>query len=744
MKKILKYALLGLAAVLLVVAGLIAFILATFDPNQYKPQIIQAVQDKQQRTLKLDGDIRLTLFPGIGAAVERMSLSEHNSEQEFAAIGSARFSLAVMPLLTKKVVISEIALNGVKVNVIKHRDGSTNLDDLIGKNEKVAKDAEPAGDQSAAPVAFDIAGVKVENVEMNYTDEGSAARYAVRNLNLKTGRIANGVPTSINLNAVVQASKPQLDIAAALQVTATLDIEKNLYQMEDMDLSVKGGVLDISDLQLNVSGNARASVAANEYFANKLSVTVQGKKGGDVFDASVKLPSFAYAGEKLAVGKLDASARLDGAIGKLGAAIRLQDVQGDEQTFKSAGLELDAEFKQPEQAFKLKLATPVAGSIKAKQLNLSNLLIALNASGEKIPNKSISSELKGSLHVDGERGSMQLNLAGGLLQSQLKSKLALKNFSAPAIRFDVELDQFDADPYMPKKAKAEVAKEPAAAEQPFDLSALQELNLNGSVRIGSLKVANIRASKLRVDVKAQNGLLNIKPLSASLYEGGTTGSIEVDVNPDLPTFSVKQTLSGVQIGPLVKDAADFDIAEGKANLNVQLTTQGNTVTAIKQGLNGTVALNMDGGALKGINLGKLVHGVQNLGQGVETLKPAAGDKTEFNELKANFKLANGVARNDDLLIKSQSLRVTGAGQIDIGNSSMDYGIKTTVAEAVDAKSGSMTIPVQLVGPFADLKIKVDYGAVVRDVAKQKLEQKKQQLQDELKNKMQDKLKGLFK
>jgi len=55
----------------------------------------------------------------------------------------------------------------------------------------------------------------------------------------------------------------------------------------------------------------------------------------------------------------------------------------------------------------------------------------------------------------------------------------------PAIRYDLEVDQFDADPYMPKKTVASQEKsQKAKPEQPFDLSALKTLNLEGSLRVG--------------------------------------------------------------------------------------------------------------------------------------------------------------------------------------------------------------------------------------------------------------------
>ena len=64
MNKIVKFVVLPLTGIIVIVAALAAYVAATFDPNQYKPQIVQAVKDKTKRVLKIEGDIKLSLFPG--------------------------------------------------------------------------------------------------------------------------------------------------------------------------------------------------------------------------------------------------------------------------------------------------------------------------------------------------------------------------------------------------------------------------------------------------------------------------------------------------------------------------------------------------------------------------------------------------------------------------------------------------------------------------------------------------------
>jgi AsmA protein len=93
MNKILKYALLSLAVLAVIALAAVAYVAATFNPNEYKAQIIKAVKDSKQRDLRLDGDIKLSFFPSIGASVSKVSLSEFRSDNEFAAIDSARVSM---------------------------------------------------------------------------------------------------------------------------------------------------------------------------------------------------------------------------------------------------------------------------------------------------------------------------------------------------------------------------------------------------------------------------------------------------------------------------------------------------------------------------------------------------------------------------------------------------------------------------------------------------------------------------
>src|SRR3954463_8891073 len=168
----LKYVLIGTGGLLVLAIVAVAVFAMTFDPNRYKAQIEAAVKEKTGRTLKLEGDLKVAIFPSLGADVAKVTLSERASNQEFLSLDSAHASVALLPLLHGEVIIDRVKVAGLKANIVKGKDGKFNFDDLLQ-----AKDAKPAPESkeekkgdAKAPVKFDIAGVGIERSAISYKD----------------------------------------------------------------------------------------------------------------------------------------------------------------------------------------------------------------------------------------------------------------------------------------------------------------------------------------------------------------------------------------------------------------------------------------------------------------------------------------------------------------------------------------------------------------------------------------------
>ncbi|HAJ71903.1 MAG TPA: membrane assembly protein AsmA, partial [Methylophilaceae bacterium] len=118
MKNIMKYALLGFGGIIILIILIGAYFAATFNPNDYKQKIIDLVKEKKERTLHIDGDIKLSFWPKIGADLGKISLSEHKTDQTFASVNSVKVALAVLPLLRKELVIDTVYVDGASAHII--------------------------------------------------------------------------------------------------------------------------------------------------------------------------------------------------------------------------------------------------------------------------------------------------------------------------------------------------------------------------------------------------------------------------------------------------------------------------------------------------------------------------------------------------------------------------------------------------------------------------------------------------
>ena len=726
--KILKYVLYAVAGLVIVVGAVVAYIAATFDPNQYKPQIVKALKDKTQRTLKLDGDIALALFPNIGAKVSRASLSERGSEKEFAAVEEIRVALKLMPLLSKQAVVDAVEVKGLRANLVRFKDGRTNADDLAGAPDK----APPPAKGAEAEFKIDIDHVLIEDAAITFTDQAAGAKYVLNKLNLKTGRIASNVPTGIELSATVQADKPKVDLRTALKTRLTFDPEQQRYAFEGLDLDARGEAAGIKELVASAKGDLDVRGATKELTASRLAVSATGKQAGGDMKVRLDAPKLVVTKDKVSGDRITLDVALSDAKRKLNAKLEVPGIEGDAKAFKAGQVTAAVDLQQEGAAIKVKLASPVTGSVEAERIELPKLTATLHVTNPKLPKSPIEANVVGSALVDLARQSANLNFSTKLDASNINGRVGLARFTPPSYTFDLNIDQLDADRYLPKGGAQPAAggAKGAPGEQPFDFSALKGLNANGTVKIGALKVANVKASNVRLDIKAAGGRLDVNPINANLYQGSLNGALSVQAAAT-PVVGVKQTLSGVNLGPLLKDAADFDTLEGRGNVSLNASGQGSTMTALKKALTGNAAIKVTDGAIKGIDIVGTLRDVKSkLGalRGQRTQGANKAEKTDFSELSGTFNIVNGVAHNNDLQGKSPALRLAGEGRIDIGQELLDYLIKASVVATSRGQGGrdltdlsGITVPVRVTGSFDKPSYSLDFSGVAADLAKQQLE-----------------------
>lgn len=733
MNRYLKYTLASLAGATILIVFLLAVASLAINPNDYKPQIVQMVKENNHRNLTLAGNIKLTFFPKLGLDLGQTTLSEFRGEKEFAAVESARLYLSWWPLLIKKMVVDQVRIEGMRANLVRFKDGTTNFDDLLKTESK----------ENNKQISFDIDSVRIDKSALSFQDAMAGRRFSASEITIKTGRLTNGLPTDVTAAFNLKSDNPLINAHFLMAAGVTFNTEAKQYAVKDLNLEIRGEAAGLSDLTAALKGDMELDLPGDMLLAENLSCTLTGKKGTDDVSITLTAPRLQRIAGKVATDAIELSAKVrknEGDGGETSLLASIPSLAGDNQAFKTGTLNIEVNEKLAGTEYKGKLSSPLSGSFSDKQFSLSKMKGSLTANEGKIFSSGMKLELAGSAQLDLETSRAALNLTSHLDESTLQLKAEATPFTNPHIALDLDVDRIDADRYLPAKT-LQIRSQP---ENPLDFSMLKTLNADGRVRIGSLKLYNITTSNVRLDFKAGKGRLDIKPLTANLYQGTTSGSISLYA--DGPKIAALQNISGVNIAPLLKDGLNKDILEGTGNVTFDLQAEGASIAAMKKSLRGKAALKLHDGAVKGFNIAaglreaKAVLGVL---QGEKIQNADMREKTDFSELSASFAVQGGVASNKDLSARSPLLRVSGKGNIDIGSETLNYLVKATVVASLEGQGGrepaslkGVTVPVHITGPFASPKVGLDFNSLATERVKEEL---KTRATDTLK----EKLKGLF-
>lgn len=731
--KALKWILLGLGGLLVVVIVAVVIFVATFDPNAYKPRIVEMVKQQTGRTLTVDGDIGLTFFPKLGAAIGKVTLSEPRGTRTFAQVEEARVAVALLPLLSKRVIVDRVTLKGLTVDLVRYKDGRTNFDDLTGQGAKPEKPAEQPGQAPAgSPLAVDVGGITIDGAAIGWRDEREGTNVRLSNLSLKTGRLASGESGKLELATRVQGTQPKANLQISLETGYRLDFEAQAVALSSLDFKTAGDAPGVAGLDARLRGKTvDLDGKAGRVTLADVELTAKSKDG---LEAKIGVPRLHIAPDKAESQAIAADLKLATPERTVAAKLQIPPFSASGKQIRLAKMDVQLTAKQADLAVEGKLASPVTLDLQAQQAALAGIAGDLTVTGSNIPNKTMKAAVTGSAHADWGKQNGSADLGVKLDDSTIQAKLAVAHWSQPAITFNVAADRLNVDRYLPPSKPAAPAgggAPPSGAakpEQPLDLSALKALNATGSVRIGALQVSNIKAEQVALDLKAAGGRLDLSPMSARLYQGTLAGGVNVNANDN--RFAVKQTLSGISIGPLLRDAASKDLLEGRGTVTLDVTTVGATTTQLKKALAGTAGLQLKDGALKGIDIaGTIRRGMALLGSKSAIEEQAQGGaKTDFSELSASFAIKNGVAHNEDLQMKSPLLRLTGRGDINVGEDTMDYVARASVVATATGQGGKeltdvagVTVPVRISGPLASLNYRLDVAALAKDLAKDRLQ-----------------------
>jgi len=696
MSKLLKF--LAALVLLLVVAAVLAPFLV--DSDDFKSQVESAFASATGRQLVIAGHLRISLVPRPALEVIDVSMPGAFGTRDPALVEAGRVRLypRLSPLLRGRLVLGSVRVEGGRLEWIQDGRGKADQDDRPYSRWLTIDDLEGVAGPIGAgePVAFHLNGL------VGGRDGESPARFRVE------GKLVTDGSPRLRLNALavdLQGLQLRKGLAAdlALHTSLDADLDARRYQTDGLALDIHAFGKALAGGQIEAKAGARVvldlgagSLMVSDFRVRSGTLSATGAAQGR------DLPSTPLVEGNLVVDELDLRAWL----GQQGLPI---PVTADTDAL---------------QRFSLSTSWRLA----ADRLALKDLIVRVD-------------------------------------QTRLTGEVERISTSPPGYRFDLVADQVDLDRYLPPSQRTrarstrwqrmpKAASEPAVskgpvAEQPSSerpssgtgtgtsasaplpvlakvsspMGTISEPDLEGRLHVGDLVLVRLRFGDVDLGLRGKEGRLDIRDQIQSFYGGRLDGSLGLDLGDAQPSLALKQRADRIRMGPLFADLIGEERLTGRGRITADLRASGRRANALRRSLAGNLTLEVPKGVIEGINLETLVREADARLNG----RPPPEDlptSTSFEDLRASGQIDRGVLHNEDLTLRTDYLRVTGAGTLDLVRERFDYRfepilVKPPKGRGIKELEGS-PIPVHLTGPFAHPHWDVDLSKVLRATAQKRL------------------------
>ena len=707
--KAIRYTLYGLLGLITLIVIAAAVFILTFDPKQYKGDVERLVKEQTGRTLILSDDIQMSLYPKLGVKIGPTTLTEKDGKATFVSVESAQVSVALLPLIKRQILVDGINLGGLVAHIARDKNGSFNFDDFLNKTatvEPVESVEITSKDGQATNVTFDVGGITLVNATITYVDHATQQRIDIKALDLSTGQIATQASGDMKLSAQLEAPALPINAKVTLAGQYALDIAQQTLALNNLALGLNGYAAQVQNLNLTAKTSLQANLAIPRIDLKSIEIDAAAK---DLFKASLRSAGLIWNNDAFTLQQFNLTANVD----------------------------------QPKQKFGVQFQAPeITGS--TTRIAIAKFASTVLVDMPDVLRQAMKIPVQGNLNVDLAKQSLQTTFAATVDDSKVNATINLPRLSPLATRAQISIDQIDLDRYLAKPATtpapaaaanaaaaAPSAAKPAAgssdgragsAGSDIDLGALQSLDLQAKVEIGKIKAKGLTLDQFKTDISAAKGLLRVGPHSANISAGTIKG--EISINAQNNQFRVSETLSGIAIARLLKELGQDSRIEGTANLNMNLVTQGKNTSSLVPNLSGTAQFNVADGAIRGVDIARLLRSIQGVITTGRLPEFSPEDKTVFSELSGSLNIKQGVATNNDLMMKAPIFRVQGQGEVNLVTTHVNYQARLAVVETTQGQGGpeiealrGVTIPVRLTGPFDNISYQIDIASLATEIAK---------------------------
>ncbi len=290
----------------------IAIVIRTFDVNQYKGEISQAVEDATGRKLDIGGDIgfKVSLIPTVVIEDIKFANASWGSKPDMLSLGKFEVQVSLMPLLSGNIHVNRVILLAPEILLETDKKGMGNwVLDIEQTEEKVT-----APSESSTPLpAIVVSEVYIENASITYKDgvTGKETKVVIENIETKSDSfdaplsllvkiVYNEIPVKIegslgSINQLIANENYPVDLEID-----TSDAKIGLHGQVAKPMEGKG--LDL-ELGFNVASLSKLSKLAETELPALGPISLTGKLSDGESSYSIK-------GMKLQAGKTDLSGDL--------------------------------------------------------------------------------------------------------------------------------------------------------------------------------------------------------------------------------------------------------------------------------------------------------------------------------------------------------------------------------------------------------------------------------------------------
>ncbi|TKB54321.1 AsmA family protein [Ferrimonas aestuarii] len=269
--KLLKWIAVTLVSLVVILAvGIGVF----FDPNAFKPQIIDKVGEATGRTLTIDDEIDWSLYPKVGLQLGGVSLGNLPGQDlpPMLAVEQVNVGVNLLPLLSRDLQIEQVSLSGVTLNLVTLEDGRSSLDGLGSEASTQTDASSDTGTQTAsAPVKWSLGKLQLSNFRFISDDRQLKIK---RELEIESLSLDNFEPErAAPFKVLIRLQDPQLSLEtdASAMLTVAADFSQVQLDAWKQKLALSGSALpNGTPIDLNIGFDANLNLAKQQYGLSNL------------------------------------------------------------------------------------------------------------------------------------------------------------------------------------------------------------------------------------------------------------------------------------------------------------------------------------------------------------------------------------------------------------------------------------------------------------------------------------------